>query len=62
MIILIFFIICMNLSAQTNHKDKTELTDFVNPFIGTDGHGHTYPGASLPFGLIQLSPDTDIEG
>ncbi len=30
----------------------------VNPFIGTDFHGHTYPGASLPFGLVQLSPDT----
>ncbi len=62
MIILIFLIVYLNLSAQTNHKEKAELTDFVNPFIGTDGHGHTYPGASLPFGLIQLSPDTDIEG
>ncbi len=30
----------------------------VNPFIGTDGHGHTYPGASMPFGMVQLSPDT----
>ena len=32
--------------------------DFVNPFIGTDGHGHVYPGASVPFGMVQLSPDT----
>ncbi len=31
---------------------------FVNPFIGTGGHGHTYPGATAPFGLMQLSPDT----
>ena len=30
----------------------------VNPFIGTGGHGHTYPGATLPFGSVQLSPDT----
>jgi len=30
----------------------------VNPFIGTDAHGHTYPGATAPFGLVQLSPDT----
>jgi len=30
----------------------------VNPFIGTGGHGHTYPGASMPFGMMQLSPDT----
>ncbi len=31
---------------------------YVNPFIGTGGHGHTYPGATVPFGLVQLSPDT----
>ncbi len=32
--------------------------DYVNPFIGTGGHGHTFPGATLPFGMVQLSPDT----
>jgi predicted alpha-1,2-mannosidase len=37
-------------------------SDFVNPFIGTGGHGHTYPGATLPFGMVQLSPDTRLEG
>ncbi|MEN9347274.1 MAG: hypothetical protein RLZZ77_785 [Bacteroidota bacterium] len=37
-------------------------TFFVNPFIGTGGHGHTYPGAVVPFGLVQLSPDTRLEG
>ncbi|HAN78261.1 MAG TPA: hypothetical protein DCQ31_11095, partial [Bacteroidales bacterium] len=36
--------------------------EYVNPFIGTGGHGHTYPGASLPFGMVQLSPDTRLEG
>ena len=41
-----------NLSAQ----DKTAL---VNPIIGTNGMGHTFPGACVPFGLVQLSPDTD---
>ena len=34
--------------------------DHVNPFIGTGGEGHTYPGATVPFGMVQLSPDTDI--
>jgi predicted alpha-1,2-mannosidase len=48
--------VCINLSSQ--HK----LVDYVDPFIGTDGHGHTYPGASFPFGMVQLSPDTDTEG
>jgi len=37
-------------------------TSYVNPFIGTDDHGHTFPGAALPGGLVQLSPDTGIKG
>ncbi|MDB5326727.1 MAG: putative alpha,2-mannosidase [Phycisphaerales bacterium] len=36
--------------------------DDVNVFIGTGGHGHTYPGATVPFGFVQLSPDTRREG
>ena len=39
-----------------------DLVKYVDPFIGTDGHGHTYPGASMPFGLVQLSPDNGISG
>lgn len=35
-----------------------ELTDLVNPFIGTKNEGNTYPGAAVPFGMVQLSPDT----
>ncbi len=38
------------------------ITDFVNPFIGTGGHGHTYPGATLPFGMVQVGPDNGTEG
>lgn len=34
----------------------------VNPFVGTDAHGHTYPGAQVPFGMVQLSPDTPLQG
>ena len=33
--------------------------DYVNPIIGTNGMGHTFPGACVPFGAVQLSPDTD---
>ena len=43
-------------------KEKKLLIDYVNPFIGTGGHGHTYPGVSTPFGMVQLSPDTRLEG
>lgn len=39
-----------------------QFSSLVNPFIGTGGHGHTYPGASMPFGMMQLSPDTRLEG
>ncbi|MEM7085199.1 MAG: GH92 family glycosyl hydrolase [Bacteroidota bacterium] len=42
-------------------KDRP-LTSYVNTFIGTGGHGHTYPGATLPFGMMQLSPDTRLDG
>ncbi len=38
-----------------------DLTKYVDPFIGTDYHGHTFPGATAPFGLVQLSPDTRME-
>jgi predicted alpha-1,2-mannosidase len=43
-------------SAQQN------LTQYVDPFIGTGGHGHTFPGATMPFGTVQLSPDTRLTG
>ncbi|MBC3542400.1 GH92 family glycosyl hydrolase [Rufibacter sediminis] len=38
------------------------LANKVNPFIGTGGHGHTYPGAVMPFGMVQLSPDNGTQG
>ncbi len=43
-------------------KSVIHTTDYVNPFVGTDYHGHTFPGATLPGGLVQLSPDTGVEG
>jgi predicted alpha-1,2-mannosidase len=45
-----------------NKAEKKLLISFVNPLIGTAGHGHTFPGATLPFGRVQLSPDTHTEG
>ena len=43
------------MQAQT----KRSLTSYVNPMIGTAGMGHTFPGACAPFGVVQLSPETD---
>jgi predicted alpha-1,2-mannosidase len=45
-----------------NTSFAQRLTSFVDPFIGTGGHGHTYPGATVPFGMVQLSPDNGTEG
>ncbi|MGE5456747.1 MAG: glycoside hydrolase family 92 protein, partial [Methanococcaceae archaeon] len=39
-----------------------KLVKFVDPMIGTGGHGHTYPGAALPYGMVQLSPDNGRGG
>ncbi|MDO5571897.1 MAG: GH92 family glycosyl hydrolase [Bacteroidales bacterium] len=44
-----------------NNKEEKEHISYVNPFVGTDGYGNTYPGAQIPFGGIQLSPDTDTD-
>ena len=41
---------------------QRDLTRYVNPFVGTGGHGHTFPGAIVPFGMVQLSPDTRLTG
>ena len=53
----LLMIFVLSISAQTT-KDFTK---YVNPFIGTGGHGHTFPGATVPFGMVQLSPDTRID-
>ncbi|PTQ94808.1 putative alpha-1,2-mannosidase [Mucilaginibacter yixingensis] len=50
------------LMLQASAQKKIDNTPSVNVFIGTGGHGHTYPGPSMPFGMVQLSPDTRLEG
>jgi predicted alpha-1,2-mannosidase len=53
--IFFFFVLLHGLAAQRDYAS------LVNPFIGTGGHGHTYPGVSMPFGMVQLSPDTRMD-
>ena len=45
-------------SCNEEENNFHDVSAYVNPFIGTAAHGHTYPGATLPFGMVQLSPDT----
>ena len=64
----LFFIAALFLSCAekepkiTPAQKDNPLTSYVNTFIGTGGHGHTYPGATMPFGMMQLSPDTRLDG
>lgn len=56
-------IVCMAFFASCGTSAvKKDYADYVNPFIGTGGHGHTFPGAVVPNGMIQPSPDTRIYG
>ena len=59
----IFTLVGISLSANINAKTTSvkknnDVTQWVDPFIGTGGDGHTFPGAVVPFGMVQLSPDT----
>ena len=46
-------------SAYAEQPNRHDNSKFVNPFIGTGGTGHTYPGATAPFGMVQVSPETN---
>lgn len=66
--VIILSIAFLPLTMLAQKKDQPEPAkspspgQYVNPFIGTGGHGHTFPGATVPFGMVQLSPDTRIDG
>ena len=58
-----FFILILVISTfYACNERKEDYSEFVNVFIGTAGDGHTWPGACLPFGMVQLSPDTRLVG
>lgn len=54
---ILFFILTLSLSAYSQTTEN--LVQYVHPIIGTERMGHTFPGATVPFGMVQLSPDTD---
>ena len=55
-----FLLLGMAVCSCTYVLQQQDHASYVNPFIGTGGHGHTYPGAVVPNGMIQPSPDTRI--
>ena len=57
---LLAWLLLLLIACSTKPQDK--LIGYVNPFIGTDEDGHTFPGAIVPFGMVQLSPDNGLHG
>ncbi len=55
------FLISLLIANIAYSSTKEELCKYVNPFVGTLGFGNVYPGAQIPFGGIQISPDTDFD-
>lgn len=58
-LIFAFYTCCCIVFASAGFAQEKDLTQYVDPFIGTEEMGHTFPGACAPFGMVQLSPDTD---
>ena len=58
---LIFFISCNKNKKKILNNTKKDYTQYVNPLIGTSKMGHVFPGATAPFGMVQLSPQTNFE-
>jgi predicted alpha-1,2-mannosidase len=54
-------ILVLLLIAGSAYAQK-DFTQYVDPFVGTGGHGHTFPGPTMPFGMVQLGPDTRLTG
>ncbi|HWY97446.1 MAG TPA: GH92 family glycosyl hydrolase [Bacteroidia bacterium] len=52
----------LSLGIISGYSQQKNYLPYVNPFIGTGGHAHTFPGACYPFGMMQLSPDTRLTG
>ncbi len=57
----LLFALLFAITFQTNAQTK-DYTQYADPMVGTGGHGHTFPGAVVPFSMVQLSPDTRLRG
>ena len=60
--VLAFLLVLGGCTSLQSSQPETDYTQLVNPFIGTDFTGNTYPGAQAPFGMVQLSPDNGLGG
>ncbi|MCA1758532.1 MAG: glycoside hydrolase family 92 protein, partial [Bacteroidales bacterium] len=62
----IFYLVTIPIIFSCNQQEKTiqetDFTQFVDPYIGSDYHGHVFVGASVPFGAVQLGPNNETQG
>lgn len=61
-LLFVILVASCKINVNKNNNPKDIFVTHVDPFIGTGGHGHTYPGATVPFGMLQVSPDNGISG
>ncbi|MEZ4996926.1 MAG: hypothetical protein R2758_05480 [Bacteroidales bacterium] len=60
--ILLFSIAALLAASSCTTPPRNDITALVDPFIGTAAHGHVFPGATTPFGMVQISPDNGTSG
>ena len=61
--IFVLLLLCFFYNCKPIEKEaENDFTQYVNPFIGTQGTGHTFPGPCLPFGMVQPGPDNKDQG
>ncbi|MDP7430166.1 MAG: glycoside hydrolase family 92 protein, partial [Flavobacteriales bacterium] len=57
-----YLLLILLIACNAEQKDSTKnYISYVNPMVGTKNMGHTFPGATTPFGMVQLSPTTNIQ-
>ena len=61
-LLVLLLLVAFSSYGQLSSEETIDNTKYVNTFIGTGGHGHTFPGATTPYGMVQLSPDTRTLG
>jgi putative alpha-1,2-mannosidase len=57
-----YFALLFCIAAFSCKQKSSSLLQQVDPFLGTGGHGHVHPAATIPFGMVQLGPDNGVDG
>jgi predicted alpha-1,2-mannosidase len=61
-LLFVFFALAVSCNTEKPVAESTDFTRFIDPYIGSDYHGHVFVGASVPFGMMQLGPNNETQG